>query len=471
MLPILVDFFLGGASVVGNASPNISWLPADDPLPKRMAILPNRLGDFFADPTAAWFLNDPHTLNPASIPSWLPDDKPRPRVGPSVQKAQDWCEVSNFLPVIPAEVNAGELIDDWCRLPLRPRPQTIKAQDFATPTVISVAPVVINSAALLDTAPALPRSVPRLPIRLIETFADPTGAWFIPGNLPPGFPSWMLQDPYPTRIAFLPVHRQYADASIPVKAPDINVAQYQLGQQPIQFPRPVPILTIRMDQTEVIDWSYVAQAQAWDQPAGIPRVVPRWNLDPSPTVGKIFPPADALTSVIGWLQEVAVLPRPVPKANLGESVAFVDPQAAYDPQSLRVPLHENPGFPYYPRPKLNLYADPDQGGWLYQAVIIAADTHPAAWAETPAPLPRPRPKTIPGDFAFCLTTSQEYSALLPWTDPATLPRRIPTLFQTGSTDYPPFYESVTIIVSGPYYAIAKQVQNAAFAVAGQIITS
>jgi hypothetical protein len=451
-------------------APVLPWLPSDDPLPRRVAVLPMRSGDFFANPTEAFFLNDPFTLNPANIPSWLPDDRPIPKRLPVSQKAQDWCEISNLLPIIPAEVNAGELVFDWPGLPQRPRPQTIKAQDTAYASLIITSPVFINNSALLDTAPALPRRVASLPVAEKESFADPTGAWFIPGNLPVGFPAWMVQDLPGRRMGGLPTRFQYADASIPVKAPDIDVAQYSLGQQPIQVPRSVSRLTVAAETSEVLDWSYVAQTQAWDQPAGVPRVIKWRNPDPSPAVGKIFPPADALDSVSGWNQEVAVMPRAVPKANLGESVAFVNIPAGFDPQSVQAPLNEAPGFPYYPRPKVQTYADPDPSAWLWLAVLVASNTFPAAWAETPQKLPARLPRVLPGETAFTLDVSQANTVLLPWTDPAVLPRRVARLFQTGSTDYPPFVETVTIIVGPPYYVIAKQIQNVCFAVAGQVIT-
>jgi hypothetical protein len=452
-------------------APVLPWLPSDDPLPRRVAVLPMRSGDFFANPTEAFFLNDPFNLNPANIPSWLPDDRPIPKHLPVSQKAQDWCEISNLLPVIPAEVNAGELVEDWPGLPQRPRPQTIKAQDTAYSSLIITSPVFVDNPALLDTAPPLPQRVPRLARHRIETFADPTGGWFLPTPVPPdAFLSWSQESLFYRPVPTMPVRLRYADASLPVKAPDIDVAQYSLGQQPIQYPVPVNRLTARAETSEVLDWSYVAQAQGWDQPAGIPRVIPRWNLDPSPGVAPIFPPGDALTSVIGWLQEVTVMPRPVPKTNLGESVAFVNIPAGFDPQSIQAPLNEAPGFPYYPRPKVQTYADPDPSAWLWLPVQVDADTHPAAWAETPQKLPTRLPRGLPGETAFVLDVSQANTVLLPWTDPAVLPRPATVLFRSGAYDFPPWYESVTIIVGGPYYAIAKQLQTTFFAVAGQILT-
>jgi hypothetical protein len=439
---------------------------ADGPqYPRSVPRLPRH--GIMSDAGAAFFVNDPSTLNPANVPSWLPEDKPRPRALPQVQKAQDWCDPTSLL-VLPAPIATGCFVDT----PPLPRrlPRVQMAQDLADPTLLPVIPPALFSA-VLEPDLQTPRGVPRLAYRQIESSPDFTTGYLQPGPAPLGYAAWgSFNDPGPRPVPRLSMREAYADPEPYQPVPDIFVFSYAVFDAPATLPRGVPRLPagVRTEESFTAIVALAAQSQAWDVPSEGPRRV-RQRVPVQYEASPVAPVVDGIDQVSGWRQDTAYVPRRLPRTMGGEYVSFIDIPAAYDPQSLAVPLSESaPRF--VPRPRVQLYADPDPAGWIQGVITFLADPHAGAVAADSAVLPRRLPKGQPGETAFVLEQSFAQPVYLPFSDMPQVPKPVPRLGRQGEQAEPPWFAAVSIIVAGPYYAEALDLYNVNFAEAGQIIT-
>jgi hypothetical protein len=438
---------------------SVPW--SDTPaVPRPVARLTTAQRQDYPDPTPAFFLSDPGRLDPSSNPVWLPKDDPLPRRVPRLTTAQRQDYPDPVTPlVLPAPINTGDLVDEWRGLPHFLRPVTIKVQDTAEPTFQSVDPIALLAAAVQGELQR-PRAAPTLPHDAIESYADPTGGSFLPGPLPVGYPSWMLLDQGPRPIHHLTVSQLQSTADMPPQIPDVHAANYAVFDEPATLPRPVPqaIKGGREDFAPV--WSYIAQSQGWDVQSPVPRPLPHLRPE-SQQSAPVAMPIDDLSSTSGWNRQTDPLPRRLPIIIRGPYESYVGIASAYDPQSLQVPLSQDVQR-NLPRPRVQMATDPDPTPWISAVLTALADPHTAALAADSPTLPRRLPRALPGETSFVLDVSQAALPLLPWTDPATLPRRVARLPVLEEVALPPWMSSLSqgptaIVIVGPYFEEAVQI--------------